>query len=176
MKGGGFCSPGISHCLEPKWEIGNLKWCTIETNQQHHCPLCSEEEEKHTHPITPEGLCDLPVGTLQAHDRQNGMGETGKPYDLNMLSLMATQPGKKTPNLNICLQNQVMIGSLLSQGGQENGSCTCHLIQFKTWHIYQEWAGIMKSIQAVSGVNNLSPTAFVSVAAEPLIRLRYLFK
>ena len=62
-----------------------------------------------------------------------------------------------------------MIGCLQSQGGQENGPCTCHLIQFKTWHIYQEWAGIMKFIQAVRGVNNLSPTAFVSAEAVPLI-------
>jgi hypothetical protein len=62
-----------------------------------------------------------------------------------------------------------MIGCLPSQGEQENGLCTCHLIQFKTWHIYQEWAGIMKFIQAVSAVNNLSPTAFVSAEAAPLI-------
>lgn len=69
-----------------------------------------------------------------------------------------------------------MIGCLLSQGGQENGPCTCHLIQFKTWHIYQERAGIMKFIQAVSGVNNLSSTAFVSAAGGASDRLRYLFK
>lgn len=62
-----------------------------------------------------------------------------------------------------------MIGYLLSQGEQENGLCTCHLIQFKTWHIYQEWAGIMKFIQPVNRVNNLSPTAFVSAAAVLLI-------
>jgi hypothetical protein len=34
----------------------------------------------------------------------------------------------------------------------------------------------MKFIQAVSRVNNLSPTAFVSAQAAPLIGLRYLFK
>lgn len=118
----------------------------------------------------------MPPGVSQPGGNREGRVGEGSREALWFKYAVARARAIWKPNLNICLQNQVMTGPLLSQGGQENGPCTCHLIQFKTWHIYQEWAGIMNFIHAVSGVNNLSPTAFVSLAAVPLIGLRYLFK
>lgn len=118
----------------------------------------------------------MPPGVSQPRGNREGRVGEGSREALWFKYAVARARAIWKPNLNICLQNQVMTGPLLSQGGQENGPCTCHLIQFKTWHIYQEWAGIMNFIHAVSGVNNLSPTAFVSLAAVPLIGLRYLFK